>query len=664
MGVKERVSPPSKGTAFLMTGIIMLVSFGVSFNSLFNGFVYDDTIQVLQNNWLLSSKYIPDIFSSDAWRFQRGPGSNYYRPLMHVIYMLAYHIFGLKPWGFHLVNVLLHSANSVLVFLLASRFLRGFSSAHEGGRDVPLLPGGFLGPPFIAAILFAVHPVHTEAVAWVASLPEVSFAFFSLLSLYFFVRSANEASLFKKDYLLSLLFFFFAALCKETALVLPVLLLFLDHLFKNERGGVFRRGKRYVPYFMISGVYFIMRLHALGAFAPVVRHRELSLYHYLINVFPLFMTYIEKLFLPTDLNAFYVFHPITSIFAMRGILAFFFTLAFVILTLTAMRKNKTVFFSLLFMAVPLLPVLYIPALGENTFAERYLYFPSVGFVLLLALVLSKARIHNPKLSNILTAIYCVMIVVYSAGTISRNTVWSDEYTLWADTVKKSPDSAVVQGELGNALLSMGRTDEAIEHHGLAAALAPNDWLILNNFGFALATKGLWDDAITQYRTALLLGPLAEDRIYVNMGFALDKKGLTEEATENYETALRLNPSNVKARFSLGLAYARSGRLDKAVGEFQAALQLRPDYAEVHSSLGTTYGMLGLRDKAVEHLRAAVSLRPDFADAHYNLGIAYIKNGSVDKAIEHMQAAVRLDPANTTFRKGLTDMMKYGPSSSQ
>ena len=146
------------------------MSFGVYFNALFNGFVSDDNLQLLNNPWIKHLKYIPQILTSNFWGFQ-GEDTNLYRPLPYVFYTIVYHILGFKAWGFHLLNVLLHTGVSILVFLIGSRLF----TKRRAASTSPLVP-------FLGAILFATHPVHTEAVTWIGGIMDVSFTFFFLLS--------------------------------------------------------------------------------------------------------------------------------------------------------------------------------------------------------------------------------------------------------------------------------------------------------------------------------------------------------------------------------------------------------------------------------------------------------------------------------------------------
>jgi len=161
---RSRVPEPSSEKMFwLMVAAIAAVSFAVYFNTLYNGFVYDDEAQVLLNHWIRDMKYLPEIFYKSVWGFRSAnTTSSYYRPLMHVINMASYHLFGLAPWGFHLVNILFHAGNTVLVFIVTARLFGKSAAMPEEGRGETRW---LSSPPFLAALLFATHPVHTEAVA-------------------------------------------------------------------------------------------------------------------------------------------------------------------------------------------------------------------------------------------------------------------------------------------------------------------------------------------------------------------------------------------------------------------------------------------------------------------------------------------------------------------
>lgn len=639
----------SKAAALLPLLIIVIVAFGVFSNTLSNSFVYDDSAQVGKNPWIKDFRYLPDIFTSSVWSFESGPvTSNYYRPMMNVMFMIAYHIFGLKSWGFHLVNVLFHTANSVLVFIIAARLLNEEKVRHaviskETGKDSRFTIHDSRFSAFICALLFAVHPIHVESVAWVSALPEISFTLFSLLSLYYYIRGGAGSA---RDYLFSVLFFFVAVFYKETALTLPALLIGYDIKFRMDRR-FSELWKRYVPYVAVAVGYLAIRIYALGGFAPAKRFTSLSALEYVINVFPLFAQYIQKLFFPINLNAFYVFHPVTSLFGLKFIMSFAATAAFFALAWVSWKRSGAAFFCFLIFAIPLVPVLYIPNLGENAFTERYAYLPSFGFLLFTALLFDVIRKRTTKYSLFLIVAAALLTGIYSLQTLKRNAVWRDPLVFFTDMLEKSPDSAMAQSSMGLILFQRDRTDEAIAHYMQAIRLDPKYAGSYNNLGVIFSDKGMTEKAVQMFEQSIRISPdNAEAR--VNLGLAYAKMGFRDKAIEQYEMAVQLRPNFAEGHNNLGLAYAETGLIDKAFEQYRIALTLNPEYADAHGNMGAAYAKTGQTDKAIEEFKAAVSWNPGNASLHHNLGLAFFNKGLVNKAVEEFREATRLQPDNAEF----------------
>jgi Tfp pilus assembly protein PilF len=590
---------------------IIFLSFIVYINTLSNGFVYDDDSQIVENTWIKSTKYIPRIFLTDVWKFSGEATSSYYRPMMHVIYTLNYQIFGLSPWGFHLVNILFHAGVSVLVFLFTQQLLNAIQFSWA-------VPG--LSIPFLSALFFATHPIHTEVVAWVAGIPELSFTFFYLLSLIFYVKATNNRNknLQIGVYYLSIISFIVSIFSKETAILLPMILFGHDKFIRNQsfRWDMFL--KRIVPYLLIITGYFFMRFNALGGFAPLKRHVELSSYLYFINIFPLFIQYLQKLIIPANLNAFHVFHPIHSIFESKGIISLTLTLAFISLAFLFMKKNKCIIFCIFLIVVQLIPVLYIPGLGENTFAERYLYLPSIGYVILLSIfIIWLAKYIRRWKIPIFIVTVTFVILIYSIETINRNMIWRDNYTLWSDTVKKSPDGAIPHMSMGDALMTFGWVDLAIKEYQIALRLKPN------NYG-----------------------------ANINLGTAYMKKGYLDKAMDQFKIALNIKPNHFGANLNLGLAFMEKGWIDKAIDKFLYSIRLNPESAGAYNNLGLAYNRKGWNENAIKLYQIALGLNPDYSDAYNNLGIAYAEKGMIEMATRQFEAAVRLNPKDNDYRENL------------
>jgi len=660
--VRAQDSPPDK-TVWLMLAVIAAASFAVYLNTLSNGFVYDDNGQIRLNPWIRDVRHLPEIFTKSVWSFGSvSTLTNYYRPLMHVINMASYHLFGLAPWGFHLVNVLFHVGNSVLVFLLVRRL-----SGNSGGRQ----EGGSWGigwvssPPFLAALLFATHPVHTEAVAWVGAVTDLSFTFFFLLSFHFHLGSGP--GVIDRSRLLSVASFAIALLCKEPAATLPFVLIACDAAFRHPSmppGGsgtspappskaepLGHYVKTYVPYFAVLAAYLLARSSALGGFSPVKSHGYLGPYGYVINVFPLFAQHIGKLLFPVDLNAFHVLHPIRSLLEFRGIVGVGVAAAYAAATVYAFRKDRIAFTGLVLLAVPLLPALYIPALGEASFAERYLYLPSVGFVVLLAAAFAWVREELPRYGLAVALVVVSIAALYSVQTVRRNPVWKDDLTLFTDTVRKSPDGELPNGMLGVALMGAGRFDEAIEQFRKTLRLFPPSANAHYNLGLALAKKGQPAEAVPEFEKALAITPSDPDaRRYLANSYL--KAGMTDKAIEQFRILVASKGASPEAHLDFGVALRQQGRTDEAIESYRKALAMNPDYAQAHFNLGNAYADSGRADMAIPEYEAAVRLQPGNAYFRNMLGITYGQQGMYEKALKQFEEAVRLDLSEPAYRRNL------------
>ena len=575
--------PAFRKIELLLIIIIVFVSAGAYFNALSCGFVFDDRFQILENRWITDIKYIPEIFTSDVWKFDPKLTSNYYRPLMHVIYMFDFHLFGFNPLGFHLVNVIFHAAVSVLVFAIALKLFGG----EFGASSFP----SHAFPAFAAAILFATHPVHTEAVTWLAGLPDVSATFFCLLSLNFYIKSGNKTG---GIYILSVVSFFLAALCKEPALMLPLILIAYDFLFRKDESKALLL-KRYIAYLVAAGVYLLLRFHALKGFAPTTASIQLSGYQYIINVFPLFSQYLEKLILPVNLSFWRDFHPIKSLATVRGMMYLLIAMVYLSAVWLTRKKGKIICFSLLIIVIPLLPSFYIRGIAGAPFGERYLYFPSVGFAILSGWIFYRARYRFPRWPLIPVAVLLIVAGLYGTGTAMRNTVWKNNNTFFSDALQKSGSSqfrmiAVVDSiHNANKSLERGQIDEAIETFQYALTLKPDELDAHYKLGIAFGQKGLTEKAIEQYQNAIRLKPDFLDA-RINLGNSFFVEGLVDKAIEEYKSVLNIDPNSVKANFNIGVAYKEKGLIDAAIQHLKAAAERAPAEPLIRQSLDEAYAL--------------------------------------------------------------------------
>jgi protein O-mannosyl-transferase len=572
--------------------ILLLSVCAVHVNTLFNSFVYDDVIQVVNNVLITDFKYLPAIFAREANNVTALESSNYYRPMMNLVYLISYHLFGgLKPFGFHLVNLALHCMVSIAVFFTAAELF----SDESAGRAA-----SFPLAPLVAALIFALQPVNSEVVAWVACVPELTFTLFCLLAL---LSAFHSRENYDRAHLVSLGCFALGLLSKEPAVVLLPLLVAHDYLYHRNKVKPGALAARYLPYLMVLGGYLVLRQNALGGIAPLLRHPELNNFEVLINVVPLFSQYLLKLLVPIDLNAYYVLHPVKSMGDLRFLSALVVDSAFLGLGYLLFKRSKPGFIGFLALCLPLLPVLNIRWLGQNTFADRYLYFPSIGLGLLAGAAISGWWQSLQKYRNYVAAGLAVLLLAYSVGTVQRNRVWHDELSLWTDTVRKSPDSDIVHNDLGVALAHRGDTEGAVREYRLALQLNPNCTEALNNLGNILARNGQLPAAIKVFSHAIQVEP-ALWAARQNLGDALYQTGEHDQAITQYREALRVNPNLFAAHHHLGIALFNKGMVDEAIQQYQEAIALRPDIAEVHNNLGQAYARKGDRDAAGRAYHAA------------------------------------------------------------
>lgn len=534
-----------------------------------NGFVYDDIPQVLKNPWIRDPWSLLRAFTMGSWAYE-GTASNYYRPVMHVVYTATYVLFGLSPTGFHAVSIGLNAIASVLV-LGASSSLLAQGSGSDGRR---------LALAAAAALLFASHPIHAEAVAWIGGIPDLCCALFCLSCFWSYAAASSDRGL-SLPYVASLGLFLLATLSKEIALVFPLVLLAYDLAFRRARLGILRGAGRYLGFASVTLLYLLLRWNALGGLAPVRRHPEIVGGDVVLNALPLFAAYLRKLALPLDLSAFYAFQPVTSWGSTAALVSIAVAAGFAIAGLVLCAKGAaSAFVAWAMVIVPLLPTLYIPGVGENPFAERYLYLPSVGFVWLL--VVAASRLRPPAARMAVAACGALLVAVWTAGVLARVTVWESDLTLWQDAVVKSPEAPIAHYNLGAALLGARRFDPAVKEFETAVRLSPSP-LAWTSLGTAYREAGRPGEAVLAFRAALSMDPRLE-AAYDGLGLAYIELGQPGAALEPLGVAVGLAPGSAVARHTLAYAYERLGMIGAAIQGYEEALRADPSDAAARQRL--------------------------------------------------------------------------------
>lgn len=502
--------------------VLAVVTFGVYANTLWNGFVYDDADLILRNTWIRDFSHLREIFSSSIGTFLNGYQTGTYRPGVHVVNMVQYAIFGLKPWGFHLINILFYVLTVLMVHMTASRLFKS-----ERSTFFPLIASGY----------FAVHTGHSEVVSWVSAQAEIFFTFFFLAALCLHV--SERPSLLKSA--LAGLSFFVALLFKETALaLLPILIL---RYFSMPEASGRGRIRSYLPLAMAVFSYFLIRYFVIIVSLPGQNVYDLTVFQYVINIVYMSGFYFFKLLLPVHLAAYYYIQPIYSVAETRAIISLLFAAGLLALTFYFFRREKNFFFALGWVIFAMLPTLYLPGLGKSMFADRYLFLPSIGFAFIVGLLVIKvSRTGLPgqarKFAFILFSLY---IILLAFGTIKRNLVWQESLTLWQDATVKYPTAPIPHYNLGLAYADKGEMDKAIREFELAVNYDGDYVDARYNLGFLYSRKGMIDEAMIEFAETIRLSPGSADAHY-QLGLLFRSKGLINEAAEEFKIAGEQNPA--------------------------------------------------------------------------------------------------------------------------
>jgi protein O-mannosyl-transferase len=570
---------------WLAPASVVLLAIVVNLNILQNGFVYDDGEQILHNRWLRDGA-IGQIFSHHVWGFE-GPisASNYYRPLMHLINLICYRLFGFEAWGYHLTSLLFHAGCTLLVLLIARKI--GLSETLA----------------FWAALLFSMHPIHTESVAWIAANTELVYTFFVLLGFFWHVGGHRRWS---PAALLAALFM------KETAVVLIPMVAAWQWYETREtprRERLIALGHVIGPYLYPLAVYVPMRLYALDGLTMAARWPTLGPDDQFYSTFAMLGKYLWKFFDPLPFNIFYVFHEVTSPADPRFLGGLAAVLATIGLGWLLWRRGSRLWLAVFVILVPLFPVLWIQRIGENAFTERYLYLPSVGFCWLVAALLDRAprTIANAPVAAILGGL---LLTWYATTTVLRNYDWHDNFVLYERTLVVSPESALIRANLADAYLLGGAPERALPLFRKAARDRPLETDYVLKIGTTLARLGRLAEARRIIEGNRRLDPKSA-QTWVNLGVISEMEGKSEEAELEYRSALKIAPDNADAHQDLGALLAQRGKFAEAEMHFRITASV--------GSLGKLLVAIGRLSDAEPVLRRAANDDVTNAEALYLLG---------------------------------------------
>ena len=639
----ERPAGPGRRGAVAGMCLLLVVAVGLVFGRTVQyEFVdYDD------QQYLCANPHVQHglTWSGMAWAFQTMYAANWH-PLTWLSLMLDVELFGPGPAGPHLTNVILHAANTVLLFLWLRR-----------------LTGAYWRSALVAA-LFGLHPLHVESVAWVSERKDVLSAFFFLLTLWAYVRYARKIESRKQKaetgrlflssghYWLSLFFFALGLMSKPMLVTLPFVLLLLDWwplgrtrwvnpgIGESSQMSPSRLLTEKLPFLALAAASGVVTYWAQCGGETVVSLANLPPGFRLANGLLAYGRYLGRAFWPTGLSVFYPLPVRLSAVAVMG--AGVVLLGTTVAVIWRARREPWLATGWFWYLGMLVPVIGLVQVGGQAMADRYTYIPFIGLFMMLCWSVS----HWVMPRRIFKGIACVAAGAALAACAWRSDIqagyWKNSETLFRHALEVTRDNWLAHYSLGVALGQSGRYEDAIGQYEQVLRIKPDNIDAHCGLADTLARLGRVTEATGHWEQALRIKPDDAEPHY-HLGIALEQAGKPDDAIGHYEQALWVKPDCVEAHYQLGLLLAARDRLAEAMEHFQKALEINPDYAEVHDTLGTALAQQGQSAEAIRHFLKAIEIKPRFAEAHNNLGNALADQGRHAEAVQHYQQALATKP---------------------
>jgi tetratricopeptide (TPR) repeat protein len=591
--------------SLLICLVLAVVTFGVYWPMTHHDFILFDDPQYITDNAHVTAGV---TWRGIVWAFTNDEAANWH-PLTWISHMVDCDLFGLYAGGHHLVNLLFHIANSVLLFLWLSR-----------------LTGALWRSAFVAAF-FAWHPLHVESVAWAAERKDVLSTFFWLLTLMAYTsyvqrRAKLETKGAPLKYGLALLLFACGLMSKPMVVTLPFVLLLLDFwplqrfsLSTFNLPLLLRLVVEKIPFFALAvagsvATYLAQKtggaLWTLTALPPQDR---------IANALLSYVRYISKTVWPTDMAIIYTHPrhwPVIVTIGCVLVLA-----AWTGLFLWRLRRNPYLVVGWLWFLGTLIPTIGLVQVGSQSMADRYMYIPSIGLFIVVVWGLNDLLDRWPERKKFLPLAGGAALAGCLAVTSLQLSHWQNSFSLFLHAIDATGDNYVAYNCLGQAFKDAGRKPEATELFLTSVAIE-------SNF------------------------PPSQ----INLAQALDAAGRPGEAEPHYQIAVRLLPQNPDLRYDAGTFFLHQDNMDEAIRQFLAALEVRPAFPQAHNALGWAYLRQAKLDQAVPQFMEALRLKPDFADAHLDLAVALTQQGKTNEAFPHFIAAVKFQPRNAEMRFNL------------
>ncbi len=566
---------------------------------------YDDGLYVFENAHVQAGLH----WNGVRWAFTT-PMANYMHPLTWMSHMLDCQLFGLQPWGHHLTNLVIHALNAVLLFLVLTRMT------------------GRRWPSALVAVLFAVHPLNVESVAWIAERKGVLVMMFWTAALggyAWYGRRPNPAR-----YLAVAVLFLLGLLSKPMAVTLPFVLLLLDYwpLDRIDRStpprvmarATLRLAAEKIPLFLLTALFCVTTFVMQSRGNNLAFGEKISFTARCANALVVYVIYLLKTLCPWGLAVYYP-HPLArpawQVAGAAAILA-----AITLLCLRQARRRPYLIIGWFWYLGTLVPVIELVQIGSFSHADRYAYIPLVGIFVMVAWGLDELGSRGPARAGVVTAAAALAVAALGLIAFRQTAYWKDDLTLFSHDLAVAGDNAVAHDNIGAALVDRGKPKEAAD----------------------------------QFNMALKANPQDAEALY-NLGVILESLNRPAEAESRYRQALQRKPAHPKAHNNLGSLLVQSRSFDEAMAHFRAAVEMAPDLVDAHNNMGNLLAVQGKLNEAIREYGRALELDPGQISVRLNLANPLIRLGRPDEALHHLEKVLQLEPGNKIAEQMTTQTSK-------
>jgi len=577
----------SRRSEFIALSLLVLVSAGIYLNSLDNLFTNWDDAMIYGNPQIrsLSWENVLKIFTPKK--------KATYQPIRVISYAVDYHFWGLNPLGYHITNTLFYILTCLIVFhtlQLLSSHLRKKAQADSHFRVA-----------LFGSLLFAVHPVHVEAVAWLAARKEVLQGFFFFLAFYLYLKGRGEEGRKRILYLGFVLFsILLAILSKPSAIVFPAVILIYEMAFMQNRWIDFI--KRHWLFFLlsvlVSMIFAYILLKVMSEAGGIKPYRGGSFVNNFLISFYAFIYNIKLLALTINYSAAYTIPISNPTLSLKTLIFIGITFLLFGLSLWSLKKTRVIFFSFFFFLITLLPYLNIIPIS-TLLADRYVFIASFSYPFLLGIGFDRLyQLRNKRFSEgffkiLSIAIFLFILIQYSFMTIRQNQIWENSYSLWADAVEKYPESDTANALLGAVYMELGMDEKAVKYLERAVQILPADDKSHNNLGIVYGNLGEPEKALREFAIAIWLNP-EDDTKKINLSVFYQRQKEHKKSEEVLRYLISKNPRDANLYFRLGLLYKEMGQYEAAISELKRSSELAPHIINPYEELGDIY-LSRLRD---------------------------------------------------------------------